>query len=433
MTARPCRRGSLEPRGSRGNVRRSRVLTSLIAVASLTSTGVFLLGTPRVEADTANPDIASEGWYPRYKQEDPQVEVPCVPPQVPVPSTVPPQGCGPVSPADFPAPQSKGTGHYVVSSRAGDIGDHDTGADTGWAAFQWDLLAYEGASADKFVVTLTQGQDNSGRNQGDTYPNTPAPIQACNILEGWSAEPGSNPWVARPKVSSSCVVPTVSADGKSFTFDVTDFADTWLKDTGFGFVIRPGTPTTRTIQQPFQLTFSGYYDTPTSSASCNGGATAPGCTTTKPVLPKVTFEYTPAVEDDSFGSTDDDFGGGDVFEDVTITDGGTLEAVPDLDVIPTDVGSDPDPVADAGGGALETSGETTSVPLGRGRSRPISSEPGFPWIVLLLLPLAAIAFWGTGTALGAVGDPVPARAGGVSRVLAERHAAQRGSNFETRI
>jgi hypothetical protein len=390
-----------------------------------------MLGTPSVSADTANPEIQNEGWFARYKAEDPQVIVPCLPEGVTPPSTVPPQGCGPVAPADFPAPQSKGTGHYVVSSKGGDASDGDTGGDSAWAAFQWDLLEYEGASAEKFIVTLTQGQDNGGRNSGDTYPGTPVFIQACNILEGWSSEPGSNPWPARPKVSSSCIVPTVSADGKAFTFDVTDFADTWLKGTGYGFVIRPGTPSKKTIEQPFQITFSGYYDTPASSGSCNVGPTAPGCTTTKPVLPKVTFEYTPA--DDSLDIDFDDEGGGEFFEDVTTTDGGILEAIPDLDVIPTDVGSEPDPGADTRAATIDASGEVATAPLGGGRSRPISADTGFPWIVLFLLPLAAIAFWGTGTALGPVGDPVPARAGGVSRVLAERHAADRGSNLEMRI
>lgn len=415
-------------------MRRSKVLTSLIAVASLAPSVVLLSGASQVSADTASPSIQNESWFARFKPEDPQVNPP---PEgcphstttVPVPPTVP--GCGPVSPADFPAPQSKSTGHYVVASRGGDIGDHDAGADTAWAAFQWDLLEYEGATADKFVVTLFRGIDNGGRNRGDTYPERPAEIQACNILEAWSGEAGSNPWVTKPKPSAECIVPTASADKKSFTFDVTTFANAWLEGKGFGFVIRPGTPTTKTVQ-PFQLTFAGEHDPGSASDACAVTA-GPPCTTT-PAAPEpiVTFQYTPAVEEDLFADIDDG-SGGEFFEDVTSGgDAGVLEAVPDLDVIPTDVGSEPDPGApgDVAVGATGTS--ELAAPTARRRTAPISAETGFPWIVLLLLPIMAIAFWGTGTALGAAGDPVPARSGGVSRVLAERHAANGGSNFQTR-
>lgn len=398
-------------------MRRSRVLTSLIAVASLAPTGVLLVGTAGAQADTANPEIATESWFARFKPEDPQVDVPCIPNTGT--TTVPPQGCGPLSPGDSPAPQSKSTGHYVVSHRGGDVGDDDSTGDTGWAAFQWDLSSQFGATADKFVVTLHLGMDNCDStgtrclNWGDTYQGvsgqTPPPIQACNILEPWSGEPGSNPWGARPTDSVSCVPGT--ANGREYTFDVSTFADSWLDGSGHGMVLRPGTPTTRTTG-PFQVTFAGYYDT----------GPAP--------KPKVTFAYTPAVEDDFFNDDFEDFGGGgeEFFEDIT-TDGGSFEAMPDLDIIPTDVGSDlVEPTAEA-----EISDEVTAAPLTRRRTAPISSKPGFPWMALLLLPLAAIAFWGTGTALGPIGDPVPARLGGVSRVLTERQAAHRGSDIDTRI
>lgn len=404
-------------------------------MAALAPSVVLLTGAAQVSAETASPDIQNESWFARFKPEDPQVEPPpqACPHTTPVttaPSTVP--GCGPVSPADFPAPQSKSTGHYVVASRGGDIGDHDAGADTAWAAFQWDLLEYEGATADKFVVTIFRGIDNGGRNRGDTYPNGELHIQACNILEAWSGEAGSNPWVTKPKASAECIVPTPSADQRSFTFDVTTFANSWLEGKGFGFVIRPGTPTTKRVQ-PFQITFAGYYDPGSASDACAVTSSNPPCSTT-PAAPKpiVTFQYTPPVEEDLFADIDTG-DGGEFFEDITTEgDAGTFEAVPDLDVIPTDVGSDPD----AGGTAEISAGATgtseLAAPTSRRRTAPISAETGFPWILLLLLPIVAMAFWGTGTALGPVGDPVPARAGGVSRVLAERHAANGGSDFETR-
>lgn len=390
-------------------MRRNRLLIFVTAAATVLS-GAFLFTGTGVEAETASPEIQAEGWYWRGKVEDPQVVIPCEIAGQPV--TVPNQGCGPVSPADSPAPTSEPTGHYVVSSSGGDATDKtETGGDTGWAAFQWETLDYVGATVNKFVVTLTQGQVNSSRNRGDTWqPGQPIFIQACNVLEYWSAEPGPNAWEARPTASLDCVVPTIT--DRKFTFDLTAMANTWTEGTGYGFVIRPGTPQKKTELEPFQITFSGYYD-PTATAATK---------------PKVTFEYTPAFDDElSGGGGFDDFGGDEFFEEIsTGPEGGTLEAVADLDVIPTDAGSEPLPEDAA------TAQETAAGPLVRGRTRPISSDTPFPWIVLLLLPLAALAFWGTGTALGPVGDPVPARRGGVSRVLAERQAAHRGSYPETR-
>ncbi|MDQ3756516.1 MAG: hypothetical protein M3394_01540 [Actinomycetota bacterium] len=478
-------------------MRRTRLLTYLIALVTLL-TGALVF-VPGASADTATPDIAYEAWFGRAKGEDPQTNT-CLPGSLPPPvsdtstpvddqyATTPvddrynettTRQCGALSPVDVPAPNSKATGHYVVASAGGQAGDSDAQGDIGWAAFQWDTFEFFGASADKFEVRLHLGLDRcrpgdanrtTCENQGDTYhgdPNQPVPpIQACNILDAWSGEPGPNPWITRPKVSPQCIVPKQNPNNlREFIFDVTAFADSWLEGKGHGFVVRPGTPDRTTNLPPFQMTFSGYYDPGTESAGCNpvgvpqtgttttttpsptvdpqaatGGSTSPAnpavCTRTPPgVLPKVTFTYTPAPEDDFEDFEDfEDLGGEDFSEDIDIEGEDVLEPEPDLDVIPTDVGSEEfvDDAAGEGGGEDEVAAGLPDDTSGGG-GRPISNtrDTPFPWIILLLLPLMAMAFWSTGTALGPMGDPVTARRGGVSRVLAERQAAHRGS--DTRI
>jgi hypothetical protein len=157
-------------------------------------------------------------------------------------------------------------------------------------------------------------------------------------------------------------------------------------------MIVPGNPTVPPPIAPFQVTFAGY-DHPDAT-----------------VQPQLTFRYTPA--------------GGEAISDGGLSDfslgsdpvTGDLTAVPDIDVIPTDVGSAPATAAPAAGG--ETAPPTA-------RTQPAGSGGGgFPAVGWLLVPLALIAFWGAGTALGPAGDPILAREGGVSRVLAARRAAQ---------
>ncbi len=382
------------------------MLTSLIAAASVAAATFFMVATPAVDADTVTPDYTYEGWFARNRTPAPQVPIPCEPPT--------PRGCGPTSVTQVPTPQAPDTGAYVVSSSGGDTGDQsDLSGDTGWAAFGWDIFGQLDSTVEKFVVTLTQTprtNDPNTSRRNDTYneSGTPPPIQACNIVVQWSAQPGSNPWETRPQTDSNCVTPTV--DGAKFTFDVTTLAQTWVEGTGFGFVIMPGRPgatgvTTTSgaddrVVQPVQITFSGYETTLPSP-------------TREQVIPKVTFEFTPAPEDDLGGNLGGG-GGGEFFEEVITDGGGGFEAVPSLDVIPTDVGSEPMPET----APVESEEAAPSTDTA---TRPISREVGFPWIALLLLPLIAIAFWSTGTALGPVGDPVPAREGGVSRVLARRH------------
>jgi hypothetical protein len=152
----------------------------------------------------------------------------------------------------------------------------------------------------------------------------------------------------------------------------------------------PGNPTVAPPLAPFQITFAGYDYADAA------------------VRPTVTFRYTPAG-----GEAVSDSGGG--LEDFAVgadLSTGALAATPDIDVIPTDVGSAPAAPADG----------TAAPPTVR--TRPASSGGGFPVLGWLLVPLAVLAFWGAGTALGPAGDPMLAREGGVSRVLATRRAAQ---------
>lgn len=392
-------------------MRRTRVLANLIAAVSLGGAGLLIVTSPTAGADTATPGYAYEGYFARNRPPAPQVDIPCTE------TNVRPQ-CGPASPATPPTPQAPDTGAYVVSSAGGVTGDRsDASGDTAWAAFSWDVFGQLGATVEKFVVTLTQTpqtNDPGTSRRNDTYNHSlgtpPPPIQACNIVVPWSAAPGANAWEDRPQSDTNCVVPTVNAD--KFTFDLTSMAQSWVEGTGFGILIMPGRPgnagaTTQTgadgdTVSPFQITFSGYETTITGALK-------------EQVVPKVAFEFTPAPEDDLGGDLGGGGGGGDFFEEI-ITDGGGggLEALPELDVIPTDVGSAPLP--EAAPPAEESAAPTT-------RTRPISRDAGFPWIALLLLPFIAMAFWSTGTALGPVGDPVPAREGGVTRVLAHRHGS----------
>ena len=360
----------------------------------LAALGLVLLGTAGIvglpaHADTADPGIAIEGWFARNKPRSPEAEIPCPPPPLPAPPT----GCGPINAGEIPAPQSPDKGAYVTASAGGDAGRSDTSGDIGWQAYQWDLLSHLGATVERFVVTFTQAPDNQGDTPG------PWPIQGCNIIAPFGAAAGSNPWPDRPTIDdSTCVVPEVK--GKTFTFDVTQFAETWIEGTGYGLAIVPGTPTQRSGLPPFQITFAGYATNAENPAE---------------VIPKVSFEFMPAAGFDfDAGGGFDDFGGGDLSSDF-----GTFEPDPSIDVFPTDVGSDPvdtgevaaPPVPDTGGGEAR-------------QIRPASSrDPGFPWFGWLLLPLGLALFFGTGTALGPAGDPMLPRRGGLSRLIERRRAA----------
>lgn len=335
------------------------------------------------DADSADPGISFEGWFAVSRPENPTVPVPCLPPPASNPV-----GCGPVNPAPVPAPQSPATGGYVVASAGGDSGRSTTSGDSGWTAFQWDLFSFLDVSVSKFVVTLSHAPDN----RADFGPPV---FQGCNIVAPWAAEPGANPWENRPIQDCSLPIVPVQKDGK-WVFDVTSFAQTWVEGTGYGLVIVPGQPDKSKNLTPFQYTFAGYFSTAPNAAE---------------VKPKVDFEYTPAIDDSGFGSGGGFGGGTDFFEETTFPE---FAADPGIDIDPNDVGSEP--VDD--GTTPTTSGEPVALPP----VQRAAADTGFPLSALLLLPLAALGFWGVGTALGPAGDPAPRRKGGVSRMLEQRRA-----------
>lgn len=360
-----------------------RLLPKLVVLAVLPLLWVASTGS----AQETEPPITYEGWFFRGKPPSPQIDTPA----------------GPVSPGPGvpPAPQAP-DGSYVVSFAGGNPGDTDTGGDTGWAAFQWDVFAAIGGTVETFVVTLTQEPEN----RGDTANAATAPMQACNIVAPWASAPAANPWDERPTTNCSApVTPTVEErDGHlRFTFDLTEMAATWVEGNGHGVVIRPGAPDAEPPLPPFQVTFAGYNTTSDQAAE---------------VIPRVTFEFTGGLDDlggdlgGDFGGGTADFGGGDFGTGEGSFDVGS----PAIDVFPDDVGSEP----------LEQPEESVAAPpIGRQQTPASSSDPGLPTAAWLLVPLGLLAFLALGTALGPAGEvPLP-RQGGVSRVLAERRAARR--------
>jgi hypothetical protein len=345
-------------------------------------------GSAPTAADVSEASVLYQGWYFRAKPESPVIQTP----QGPV-------SAGPEFP---PAPQAV-EGGYTVAFAGGTPGEEN--GDTGWAAFQWDLSPAQGGSVDEFIVTFTKDPGN----RGDF--GTPL-LRACNIVTAWAAPPTANPWALKPAPDCATGVPPSAATGGTFTFDLTAMAKEWLDNRGFGVMIMPGPDPAGAPPPyaPFQLTLAGYNQPPEELN----------------LVPKVTFRYTTGAG--GLGAI-----GGDIpVEDslsVGVDSGGGLAPAPAIDVIPTDVGSTPDP----GTAAAPAPPSDVALPSagGTGRARPAANtDSGTPVVLWLLLPLALIAFWGTGTALGPAGDPTLPRQGGVSRVLGLRRAAASTTSTE---
>ena len=349
-----------------------------------------------VHAETVDAASTIEAWFARSKPTPPQVEIP---------------GQGPVSPGDaVPAPQAE-PGNFAVSSGGGPPGE-DQG-DLAWAAFQWDTLDAIGGTVEEFIVTFTQAPSEPSRDFGDAAEQ----IRACNIVQPFGGAPEANPWDDRPEIDcNTAVAPEVDEEadaGATFTFDLTEMAATWVDGTGYGVAIVPGQADDAEAElTPFQVTFAGY-GTPAENAD--------------EVRPKVTFTYQPGAGGDlgaaPGGGFDDVGAGGDLGGDV----GGGSDFAPDsgIDVFPDDVGSAPaePPAAEAPGDS--GGGEVAAPPNANPQTTPTSTTPGFPAAGWFLLPLAAVAFWMTGTALGPAGEPAAlVQERRVSKVLAERRAAR---------
>ena len=336
-------------------------------------------------AEVSDAPILYQGWYFRAKPESPIIQTP----QGPV-------SAGPEFP---PAPQGVEGGN-TVSFAGGTPGEEN--GDTGWAAFQWDVSAATGGSVEQFVVTFTQDPSNRGDFGSPS-------LRACNIVTAWAAPPTANPWSLKPAPDCATAIPPEIGTGeggrKTFTFDLTALATEWLADRGHGAMIVPAPDADAAAPDPpFQVTLAGYNQPPEEIV----------------LIPKVTFRYTSGTR--ALGSIDSGLGGGGDLSIGTDLTTGELAPAPNLDVIPTDVGSTPD-IAPA---APTASAPEVALPSqrGGGRTRPVSTtKGGVPAAMWLLLPLAALVFWGTGTALGPAGEPTLPRQGGVSRVLSMRRSA----------
>lgn len=378
------------------------------AVVLTTAVTTTLVASP-AQAETTSPSILQESTFWKSQERAPAVDTPCSPVQSPPPAPTP--ACGPVSPGAQSSPYVP-DGTMVVQHAGGPAGP-DRG-DLMWAAMEFDVLDVgpEG-TVEKFTLTLFRAA-----NVSNDYKGGKEEFKACNIVAPWGGAEGTSPWQDRPLVDcSNAVGPTRSTSGlETFTFDLTDFAQTWAEGKGYGVAFVPGKPgapgpvNSDNNQQdipPYKISFA------TSNAQT---ATRPG-ESPQPeprFRPRVSMTYTPG-EDllgeggtldellDDFG--EEDFGGDELggslgdegFGDTTLDTGEELALE--------------EPTGDA---------SDEASPRRRIRTQPISSEPGFPWFLLLLLPLGLVGFWGSGTALGEAGDPLPPRTGGVSRVLARR-------------
>lgn len=382
---------------------RNRPITRTVrlgAVAVLLG-ALLSASTGPAQALTTTVGFSQEGTFWRLQQRTPIVDIPCNPP-------IPQDRCGPASPGPTQSPEVP-EGTIAVGHGGGGVAGegNDPYGDQYWAVFEVDLLSVENLdSIDKLELTVSKSSD------GRSDFGTPT-VMACNIVTPFGVSEGTNPWADRPSVDCSAAkAPTTGTKDGSFflKFNVADFAATWVAGTGYGVALVPGVPgstqvvndTTRVSDiAPFHITFvaSGKLD-----ANRNP----------HPGRARATLQYE-EKQDSDFGFDDGDIGfglGGDI-DDFAIGD--------DFSADGGDFAADFGAVDDGGGDAEVADGGTTT-----GRALPTrqtSGEPGFPWAVLLLLPLVGIAFWGTGTALGEAGDPTLPRQGGVSRILARRRAA----------
>lgn len=384
------------------------------AVAVLATGGFSTLGAAAAESTTTVPTIVQEGTFWKAQERAVRTELPCSPATPPPPTPTAP--CGDVTPTGPTNSPYVPDGTMVVQHSGG-----PTGADRGdvmWAAMEFDVfdVGAEG-SVEKFTLTLYRAANVSN----DYAIGGPPTFKACNIVAAWGGDGGTSPWVDRPLIDcSNAKVATTTRTGlETFTFDLTDFAQTWAEGKGFGVAFVPGKPDTpgpinsEENQQdvpPFKLSFA------TSQAL----TAAPPGQQPQPeprFRPKVSMTYTPA--DDPLADLDAGF-------DEEIFDDGALDEFGDTSLETGGLDDFDDGSLDAGGddtalGEPEAPVEDGPPPTAL-RTRPISNKPGFPWFLLLLLPLGLLGFWGSGTALGEAGDPLAPRTGGVSRVLAQRRS-----------
>lgn len=382
---------------------RSRPLiwAARVGLVAIVAGTLASFATGPAQAAIVDVPFTQEGTFWRTQQRAPIADIPCNPP-------VPQDRCGPASPGPTQSPEvpeaTVAVGHSggTVAADGG-----DAYGDQYWAVFEIDLLsAGDIENIDKLVLSLSR----FGEARSDFGP---ANVMACNVVTPFGASEGTNPWADRPAIDCSAAKPGVADPrGGPYTFDVTDFATTWVAGTGYGVAIVPGVPGSSQVVNdpsrtndipPFHITFVGSEKRDASGKLMANRA-------------KASLQFTPGTGDDLLD------GGGDLgFEDSGDLGFGVGGDVSDFDS--GDLSSGDEFAATELGDGTPTTDAGTDTVAGRPlRTRPVASSPGFPWMALLLLPLGAVAFWGTGTALSEAGDPVLPREGGVSRILARRRA-----------
>ena len=376
-----------------------------LGLAGLVAAAGFAVTAGPARAVVTEVGFSQEGTFWRQQQRAPIVDIPCQAP-------VPPDRCGPASPGPTQSPQVT-EGNVAVGHSGGQVAAEggDAYGDQYWAVFELDLLSIEDLdTVNKLELAVTRAPD--GRND---Y-GTPV-MMACNVVTPFGVSEGTNPWADRPSLDCSAAKSPVRTEVNSahvYTFNITDYASTWVAGTGYGVALVPGVPgSTQVVNDPsrtndvapFLVTFSasGKLDASGKPHSSRARAVA---------------DYQPGSGDDELDldlgdESDLGFGlGGEV---------GEFDIGDELSASGDEFASD---LGDLGAGEADPGEAAENAAGGRVlRSRPAGTSGGFPWAVLLLLPLAAFAFWGTGTALGEAGDPTPPRQGGVSRILARRRAA----------
>ena len=374
-----------------------RPLVALTAAVSAVVASVVFWSGPAA-AETATVEFSQDGTFWRLQTRAPQVNIPC---QAPIPA----DRCGLIAPtAGLVNPPNVVDGNIVVGHSGGPTGD-DAG-DQFWAVSQPDVASLgDVESIEKMTLTFTVAPDA----RGDFGP---AVIKGCNIVVPFGVGEGANPWEDRPEIDCSAArVPVIV--GTKVTFDVTDFANSWVDGKGFGLAIVPGLASDNTVVNeepnrrselfPFQISLISATKIDANQKPFPGRATG-------------VVQYTLAAEE--FGGTVDDAGGALGLDDFSMDETG-LGDTGSFDTGAFDTGGE------LGGGGLDAAAGPLSGggDNAAGAGRLVGSErPGFAWALLLVLPLLALALWGAGNALGPLGDPVPVRQGGVARLVARRQA-----------
>lgn len=379
---------------------RSRPLiwAARVGLVAIVAGTLASLATGPAQAAIVDVPFTQEGTFWRNQQRTPIADIPCTPP-------VPADRCGPASPGPTQSPEVP-EGTVAVAHSGGTVAADggDAYGDQYWAVFEIDLLSVDNLdTVDKLVLSLSR----FGEARSDFGP---ASVMACNVVTPFGASEGTNPWADRPAIDCSAAKAGVADPrGGPYTFDVTDFAATWVAGTGYGVAIVPGVPgNTQVVNDPSRTN-----DIPPFHVTFVGSAKRDAAGKLMATRARASLQYTPSAGDDFLD------GGGDL----SFEDSGDLGFGVGGDVTEFDTGDLPagDEFAADTGEPTATTG--TEAVAGRPlRTRPAASTPGFPWLALLLLPLGAVAFWGTGTALSEAGDPVLPREGGVSRILARRRA-----------